>query len=160
MNLKYSFIAVMMLAFLTSLNISGAKEPSETDNKALIPDISMDNPYLTKDNPRELPKLDKAKQLQSLHPIEEPTAGLGTTPEALPILNNNETDGLYKQEPVFSSKQSQKPTPIRGSNPTVYVSKTGRCYHASGCRFIGKNARIMPLDQAEKEGYRSCQHCR
>ncbi len=43
---------------------------------------------------------------------------------------------------------------------TVYVTKTGKKYHAASCRYIRKGATPMKLKDAVKEGYSPCSVCK
>ncbi len=41
---------------------------------------------------------------------------------------------------------------------TVYVTRTGACYHRAGCSYLGSSSMPMPLSQA-KQRYRPCSRC-
>lgn len=42
---------------------------------------------------------------------------------------------------------------------TVYITKTGRKYHRSGCRYLKKSCIAISLDDAKSEGYGACSVC-
>lgn len=46
------------------------------------------------------------------------------------------------------------------SNVTVYVTKAGKRYHQSDCRFLAKSRIPIGLDQAKKRGYTPCRLCK
>ena len=41
---------------------------------------------------------------------------------------------------------------------TVYVTRTGKCYHRSTCRYLSKSKIPMPLAEAKRR-YRACSVC-
>ena len=45
-----------------------------------------------------------------------------------------------------------------GSGPTVYVTRTGQCYHTGSCRYLSKSKIPMALSEA-KARYRPCSKC-
>jgi micrococcal nuclease len=56
------------------------------------------------------------------------------------------------------------PTPKISSNTdtekdTVYVTKTGKKYHRSGCRFLSKSSTAIKLEDAKAKGYTPCNFC-
>ena len=42
----------------------------------------------------------------------------------------------------------------------VYITRTGECYHADGCRFLQKSKIETTLADAVARGYRACKVCR
>lgn len=42
---------------------------------------------------------------------------------------------------------------------TVYVTQTGRKYHAAGCRYLSQSQSPLPLDGAQGQGYTPCALC-
>lgn len=42
---------------------------------------------------------------------------------------------------------------------TVYITKTGSCYHIDDCAYAKNASKILTLDQAESRGYRPCYYC-
>ena len=45
-----------------------------------------------------------------------------------------------------------------GSGPTVYVTRTGECYHSGSCRYLSRSKIPMALSRA-KARYRPCSRC-
>jgi hypothetical protein len=45
------------------------------------------------------------------------------------------------------------------SNPTVYITKTGKCYHQAGCQYLSKSCIAVTLEEARKRGLRPCSRC-
>jgi hypothetical protein len=52
--------------------------------------------------------------------------------------------------------QAQKKT-----DPVVYVTRTGKKYHAKSCRTLHRSKTVTPMRQseAEKKGYAACERC-
>lgn len=46
-----------------------------------------------------------------------------------------------------------------GGGTRVFVTKTGECYHVSGCRYLANSRIAMTLKEAKAEGYRPCSVC-
>lgn len=42
---------------------------------------------------------------------------------------------------------------------TVYITKTGKKYHAGGCRYLSKNKIEINKSKAIKAGYDACKVC-
>jgi hypothetical protein len=57
-------------------------------------------------------------------------------------------------QPVTTHALSQHP------QTTVYVTNTGKKYHANGCRHLAKSRIPMKLEEARKAGYEPCKVCR
>ncbi len=47
-----------------------------------------------------------------------------------------------------------------GSDPIVYITATGECYHRDGCRYLSKSKIAIRLSKAKAEGYRPCSACK
>lgn len=45
------------------------------------------------------------------------------------------------------------------SDTTVYVTKTGDCYHSSGCNSLRKSCISITLQEAIDDGYKPCRNC-
>lgn len=43
---------------------------------------------------------------------------------------------------------------------TVYVTKTGKKYHADGCRYLSKSSYSISLSDAKSKGYDACSVCK
>jgi competence protein ComEC len=46
------------------------------------------------------------------------------------------------------------------SGTTVYITNTGECYHAAGCRYLSHSCIPISLTDAKAQGYRPCSVCR
>lgn len=42
---------------------------------------------------------------------------------------------------------------------TVYITRTGACYHRAGCRYLRSSCIETTHNEAIKEGYRACSIC-
>lgn len=49
-------------------------------------------------------------------------------------------------------------SPERASRVNVYITRTGECYHRSGCRYLRQSKIQITLDEAYYE-YRDCSVC-
>lgn len=49
-------------------------------------------------------------------------------------------------------------SPERASRVNVYITRTGECYHRSGCRYLRQSKIEITLDEAYYE-YRDCSVC-
>ena len=52
------------------------------------------------------------------------------------------------------------PVLAAGASTVVYITRTGECYHADGCRFLQKSKIETTLADAVARGYRACKVCR
>ena len=50
--------------------------------------------------------------------------------------------------------------PQPDENRTVYVTKTGSCYHRSSCSCLSKSKIAISLKEAKAQGYRACSRCK
>jgi hypothetical protein len=50
-------------------------------------------------------------------------------------------------------------SPTTPTEPTVWVSPGDKMYHKSGCEFLDKKKRTVPLSQAKTEGFTACSRC-
>lgn len=57
---------------------------------------------------------------------------------------------------VFSARTALAYTGNGGT--TVYVTRTGNCYHRSGCKYL-KSSRAIALEDAYIDGYLPCEIC-
>lgn len=46
------------------------------------------------------------------------------------------------------------------NNPTVYITKSGKKYHRSGCRYLRKSKIAIKLKEAKRRGYTPCKVCK
>jgi competence protein ComEC len=56
-----------------------------------------------------------------------------------------------------SSGGGSTPAP---SGTTVYITNTGECYHAAGCRYLSHSCIPISLADAKAQGYRPCSVCK
>ena len=49
---------------------------------------------------------------------------------------------------------------VADDDPIVYVTRTGKKYHADGCRYLSKSKIPMKLSEAKAKGYDPCSVCR
>lgn len=61
-----------------------------------------------------------------------------------------------KETPSTSSKYRKKDT---AESITVYITKTGKKYHAYGCRYLKRSCIPISLAKAKKRGYTPCSVC-
>ncbi len=59
---------------------------------------------------------------------------------------------------TFSITPSSKVYALSG-DATVYLTKTGECYHADGCRSLSRSKIATTLSNAVSRGYRPCSNC-
>jgi micrococcal nuclease len=50
-------------------------------------------------------------------------------------------------------------SPATSLEPSVWVSAGDKMYHKSGCEFLDKKKRSLPLSQAKTEGFTACSRC-
>lgn len=55
-------------------------------------------------------------------------------------------------------RQRTQPVP-ETKEQTVYITKTGRKYHADGCQYLRRSQIPMSLKQAKAQGYTPCSRC-
>lgn len=48
---------------------------------------------------------------------------------------------------------------LANSGTTVYITKTGECYHNDGCQYLKKSCIPISLGDAVNSGYRACSRC-
>jgi competence protein ComEC len=60
---------------------------------------------------------------------------------------------------VETTTQPQSVTKTNESDPIVYVTRTGECYHRGSCGYLRKSKIPMKLSEAKKR-YRPCSKCR
>jgi competence protein ComEC len=59
-----------------------------------------------------------------------------------------------------SASTASGPSASSGSDPIVYITATGECYHRAGCRYLSKSKIAIRLSKAKAEGYRPCSVCK
>jgi micrococcal nuclease len=82
------------------------------------------------------------------------------------------SEAANRTEPNNTSPTTQNKTPYAKTSATpkapqnttaakdiVYVTKTGKKYHRSGCSFLSKSSIPIQLEDAKAKGYTSCSKC-
>jgi competence protein ComEC len=46
-----------------------------------------------------------------------------------------------------------------GGDTTVFITRTGACYHVKGCRYLKSSRIAIRLEDAKAQGYRPCSVC-
>lgn len=65
-------------------------------------------------------------------------------------------------EPEPSTQASTPASPTAGTETqsiTVYITRTGECYHRGSCYHLRQSKIATTLSQAKASGYRACSHC-
>ena len=60
---------------------------------------------------------------------------------------------------VGNKKYNCKITVVNNSSSTVYITKTGKKYHRSGCSYLRKSKIKTTLSKAKSRGYTPCKRC-
>lgn len=71
----------------------------------------------------------------------------------LPVL----TTGSGVSPRLATAQAGQLPVPVAD---TVYITKTGDCFHAGHCRHLRKSKIAIERKDAVKRGYRACKVCK
>ena len=61
------------------------------------------------------------------------------------------------QLPEQTTQFASNPTDNYSS--TVYITRTGKCYHLPGCRYAKNTVGSMSKSDAKNSKYRACKHC-
>lgn len=81
-------------------------------------------------------------------------------------INKKASSVKINSPPVNSSSNktsNKKTTQVKTSNNqnmTVYITKTGKCYHLSGCDSLRRSCIPITLKEAKAKGYRPCPNCK
>ncbi|NLV46643.1 MAG: thermonuclease family protein [Candidatus Hydrogenedentes bacterium] len=82
---------------------------------------------------------------------------------ACSVCNPDLSDTSYPSIPRTYISQSNEEIPSASNastyDYTVYVTRTGKKYHAGGCRYLSKSQIPMSLSQAQGSGYGPCSVC-
>jgi hypothetical protein len=62
--------------------------------------------------------------------------------------------------PGVISGQAQVPQSTAHSSPTVYITKTGKCYHSGSCQYLKKSCIPVSLEEAVRLGKVPCSVCK
>ena len=62
---------------------------------------------------------------------------------------------------TVKDKQESKAAPVKDDNIsyTVYITKTGDCYHSSNCGYLSRSKISISKAAAVSQGYRPCSRC-
>lgn len=87
-----------------------------------------------------------------------------STPSTAPPPSPVADDKQRKLSPLAPSAFGANIPALSGSptmplEPTVWVSPGDKMYHKSGCEFLDKKKRTVPLSQAKTEGFSACSRC-
>ncbi len=83
-------------------------------------------------------------------------------------INTNESSNLNKNtgtttspsgDTVTKANDIQSNIILDNNSYTVYVAKTGKKYHSSGCRYLSKSCIPINSNKAISEGYDPCSVC-
>jgi hypothetical protein len=106
-------------------------------------------------NAGELPKPANLREKVELAPFDQPAGRPAERPDAQPRKN-----GVVADPP---NPGRFVPDPPKGKAPaaakTVYITKTGKKYHAAGCSYLRQSQIAISLDDAIKQGYTACSRC-
>lgn len=92
------------------------------------------------------------------------SASLASTPSSTTVPPPLGDDKQRKLSPMAPSAFGANIPALSGSpttplEPSVWVSAGDRMYHKSGCEFLEKKKRAIPLSQAKGEGFTACSRC-
>ncbi len=73
-------------------------------------------------------------------------------------LRSDDQSGWFKSSSVKGVSQQEDNSDSGTKEITVYVTRTGKCYHRAGCRYLSRSKIPMPLRKA-KQRYRPCSVC-
>jgi hypothetical protein len=71
-------------------------------------------------------------------------------------------NGLYKEaedKDLAELESDEEEIEESKLNSTVWLTKTGSCYHIEGCRYLKSMARSLSQKEAIDEGYSACSYC-
>lgn len=101
-------------------------------------------------------QLSAVAQAEAASPSLAPTPEVTPTPEATP----EPAEQPAVQQAVPTKQPATKtPPPVQKQEITVYVTKTGECYHSGECYHLKQSKISISLDAAKEQGYRRCSHC-
>ncbi len=64
-----------------------------------------------------------------------------------------------KADRALRKKPSSRPAPP-AREPTIFVTRTGKKYHAQECAHLRKSSTPLALSEAKRRGYTPCAHCK
>lgn len=92
------------------------------------------------------------------------SATLASTPSTTATPSSPADEKQRKLSPLPPSAFGANIPALSGSpttplEPSVWVSPGDKMYHKSGCEFLDKKKRSVPLSQAKTEGFSACSRC-
>ncbi len=92
------------------------------------------------------------------------SATLASTPSSSATPSSMSDEKQKKLSPLPPSAFGANIPALSGSpgtplEPSVWVSSGDKMYHKSGCEFLDKKKRSIPLSQARTEGFSACSRC-
>lgn len=79
-----------------------------------------------------------------------------------PTASQRSASSYAAQQPYSGAGSAQRTAVYPQAGPstrTVYLTRTGDCYHAAGCRHLRQSMIPVSLSEAEARGKRPCSHC-
>lgn len=80
-------------------------------------------------------------------------------PESNNISNNNVKKPDFNYNTNYTIPNYEDNNYDYDFSKSVYITKTGDCYHIGNCSHAKKSAGYMSQSQARKNGYRPCFYC-
>lgn len=69
---------------------------------------------------------------------------------------DDESDEMMDEEEQADLEQEEEESNLE---LTVWLTKTGKCYHIDGCNYLKSKARSLTQKEAIDEGYSACSKC-
>jgi len=101
-------------------------------------------------------QLSATVQAEAASPSLDPTPEVTPTPEPTPEPTKQPS---VQQAAPAKQPAAKTPPPVQKQEITVYVTKTGECYHSGNCYHLNQSKIPTTLDAAKEQGYRRCSHC-
>lgn len=95
-------------------------------------------------------------QAEAAPPSLAPTAA--ETPTLEPTPQPTEQAAVQQSIPT-KQPAAQTPPPVQKQEITVYITKTGDCYHSGECYHLRQSKIPTTLEAAKAQDYRRCSHC-
>lgn len=80
----------------------------------------------------------------------------------IPVADSKILASTLNHDYVSYNSQSDKIDPIfdQEEDPTVYITKSGKCYHRKSCIYLKKSCIEIKLSVAKKNKYKPCSKCK
>ena len=92
---------------------------------------------------------------------ETPTSSAVNLNEIKNLNNNSSQENLENQKDKKASaapSDDNKVNSLKEVKEVFYVTKTGKCFHKKGCRYLKRLKMCMNLEKARKK-YKPCKNC-